>query len=47
MARKWVGLVLALVAIGALAPATASAQGETAKVLIYSGTDGLPARQRR
>ncbi|WP_170179091.1 OmpL47-type beta-barrel domain-containing protein [Solirubrobacter pauli] len=32
--------MLALVAFGALAPATAAAQGETAKVLIYSGTTG-------
>ena len=40
MARKWVGLLVALLALGALAPATASAQGETAKVLIYSGTTG-------
>ena len=40
MARKWVGLVVALLALGALAPAAASAQGDTAKVLIYSGTTG-------
>ena len=40
MARKWVGLVVALLALGLLAPAAASAQGDTAKVLIYSGTTG-------
>ena len=40
MARKWVGLVVALLALGLLAPAVASAQGDTAKVLIYSGTTG-------
>ena len=40
MARRWVGLVVALLALGLIAPAAASAQGETAKVLIYSGTTG-------
>ena len=40
MTRKWLGLLVALLALGWLAPATASAQGETAKVLIYSGTTG-------
>jgi len=40
MTRKWLGLMVALLALGWLAPATASAQGETAKVLIYSGTTG-------
>ena len=40
MTRKWLGLLVALLALGSLAPATASAQGETAKVLIYSGTTG-------
>ncbi|MDA0180604.1 PKD domain-containing protein [Solirubrobacter phytolaccae] len=40
MARKWVGLAVALVLLGALAPAAASAQTESAKVLIYSGTTG-------
>ncbi|MBE2317691.1 PKD domain-containing protein [Solirubrobacter sp. CPCC 204708] len=39
MARKWIGLVVALLTLGAMAPAAASAQ-DTAKVLIYSGTTG-------